>query len=503
MSFPILTFITFVPIIGAAIILSVAKEKEKQIKLIGIATTFVCLILSLIILAQFDAQNPGFQLQEYHHWIPALNVNYFMGVDGISVPMVLLTALLGFLAAIASWNIGPRVKEYWVLYLLLETGMIGTFVSLDLFLFYIFWEVMLVPMYFLIGIWGGPRKEYAAIKFFLYTLGGSVFMLVGFLALYFSATPHTFSIPELAAQAQNLATGLNSSLSFLHFGGAQLVFLALFLGFAIKVPVFPFHTWLPDAHVEAPTPISVILAGVLLKMGTYGFYRISHPILPQAARDFAVMFAVLGVIGIIYGAFVAMAQQDFKKLVAYSSVSHMGFILLGMSAFTVAGWNGGYYQMFSHGLLTGAMFLLVGVLYDRAHTRDLNAFGGLGVKVPVYAGILMVISLGSLGLPGMSGFVSEFMVLLGTYKVFPMYTIIAVLGIVLTAGYILYMLQRMLLGPFNEKWVGLTEINKRELVTLIPLVILTILFGVLPSLLLNLINPTMTSLLTSIGGIGR
>jgi len=501
MSFPILTFITFVPILGAVIILAVAKEKETLIKLIGIATTFVCLLLSLLILTQFNAQNPDFQMQEKLSWIPALNVNYYMGVDGISVPMVLLTALLSFLAAIASWNIGPRVKEYWVLYLLLETGMLGTFVSLDLFLFYIFWELMLVPMYFLIGIWGGPRKEYAAIKFFLYTLGGSVFMLVGFLALYFASMPHTFSIPELAAQAQNLTNALNRTLSFFRFGGAQLVFLALFLGFAIKVPVFPFHTWLPDAHVEAPTPISVILAGILLKMGTYGFYRISHPILPQSARDFAIMFAVLGIIGIIYGAFVAMAQQDFKKLVAYSSVSHMGFILLGMSAFTVAGWNGGYFQMFSHGLLTGGMFLLVGVLYDRAHTRDLNAFGGLGAKIPLYAGMLMVISLGSLGLPGMSGFVSEFMVLLGVYTTFPVYTIIAVIGIVLTAGYILYMLQRILLGPFNEKWSHLTEINNRELVTLIPLIILTILIGVYPALLLNLINPTMTALLTSIGGI--
>jgi NADH-quinone oxidoreductase subunit M len=501
MSFPILTLITFVPIIGATVILFTAKQKETLIKLIGIITTFITLLLSIVIIYQFDAQNPGFQMQEKLTWIPALNVNYFMGVDGISVPMLFLTALLSFLAAIASWSIGPRVKEYWVLYLLLETGMLGTFVSLDLFLFYIFWEVMLVPMYFLIGIWGGPRKEYAAIKFFLYTLAGSVFMLVGFLAIYFASAPHSFSIPELAAQAQNLTTALNASVSFFRFGGAQLVFLALFLGFAIKVPVFPFHTWLPDAHVEAPTPISVILAGVLLKMGTYGFYRISHPILPQSAHDFAVMFAVLGIIGIIYGAFVAMAQQDFKKLVAYSSVSHMGFILLGMSAFTVAGWNGGYFQMFSHGLLTGAMFLLVGVLYDRTHTRDLNAFGGLGAKIPLYAGILTVISLGSLGLPGMSGFVSEFMVLLGTYKIFPGLTIIAVLGIVLTAGYILYMLQRILLGPLNEKWNGLTEINKRELVTLIPLIILTILIGIYPALLLNMINPTMTALVAAVGGI--
>ncbi|MCX7918930.1 MAG: NADH-quinone oxidoreductase subunit M [bacterium] len=498
---PILTLITFVPILGAVIILFTDKQKETRIKLIGIVTTFICLLLSLVIIYQFDAQNPGFQMQERFSWIPALNIDYYMGVDGISVPMVFLTALLSFLAAIASWNISPRIKEYWVLYLLLETGMLGTFVSLDLFLFYIFWEVMLVPMYFLIGVWGGPRKEYAAIKFFLYTLAGSVFMLVGFLALYFASTPHTFSIPELAAQSQSLTTGLNAGISFFRFGGAQLVFLALFLGFAIKVPVFPFHTWLPDAHVEAPTPISVILAGILLKMGTYGFYRISHPILPQAAHEFAVMFAVLGVIGIIYGAFVAMAQQDFKKLVAYSSVSHMGFILLGLSAFTIAGWNGGYFQMFSHGLLTGGMFLLVGVLYDRAHTRDLNAFGGLGAKIPVYAGVLTVISLGSLGLPGMSGFVSEFMVLLGTYKVFPIYTIIAVIGIVLTAGYILYMLQRILLGPFNEKWNALTEINKRELSTLIPLIILTILIGVYPALLLNLINPTITTLIAKVGGV--
>ena len=485
----ILSLITFIPLAGALVMLFMPKEKAVSIKVLGVITTFICLVLGTILLVNFEPTNPTMQFEQKLSWIPQLNVYYYMGADGISVPMIFLTVLISFLACLASWGIDMRVKEYFVLYLLLETGMLGAFSALDLFLFYIFWEVMLVPMYFLIGIWGGPRKEYAAIKFFLYTLAGSVFMLLGILALYFNSEPHTFNMLELASQGSLFAMRFQ-----------WLVFLALFLGFAIKVPIFPFHTWLPDAHVEAPTPISVILAAILLKFGTYGFYRISYPILPGAAREFSPWMALLAVIGIIYGAFVAMAQKDFKKMVAYSSVSHMGFVLLGLAAFNLTGFNGGYFQMFSHGLLTGAMFLLVGVLYDRTHTRDLDSFGGLGSKIPRYAFVLTIMSLGSLGLPGLSGFVSEFMVFFGAWTVLKWQTIISVMGIVITAGYMLYMVQRVLLGPLNEKWKDIPEINARELVTLIPLVLITIAIGVYPLILLKLINPTMTELIVKIGG---
>jgi NADH-quinone oxidoreductase subunit M len=368
--------------------------------------------------------------------------------------------------------------------------MLGTFVALDLILFYVFWEIVLVPMYFLIGIWGGPRKEYAAIKFFIYTLAGSIFMLLGILVFYFTSTPHTFSIMELGKTTGSLTMPIQI-----------IIFIAFYLGFAVKVPVFPFHTWLPDAHVEAPTPISVLLAGVLLKMGGYGFFRISFPLLKDAAHYFVLPFAILGVINIVYGAIVAMAQIDFKKMVAYSSVSHMGFVMLGLASMTTTGFNGALLQMFNHGIITGAMFFLVGVVYDRAHTRDLDKFGGLGVKMPVYAGMLSLFALASLGLPGLSGFVSEFMSLLGSYAAFKILTIISVLGIVITAGYFLYMLQRVLMGPLNEKLAGITDINKRELFTLIPLMLIAILIGVYPLAALKFQMASIEELIVKLGGM--
>lgn len=469
MAWPILTVATFLPLASGLFILFTPKNEHNLIKAISAIATAISFVLSVLILVNFNTKTAGFQFEENISWIPQINVYYHLGLDGIGLVMYVLTSLLSFLACIASFGIKERLKEYFVLYLLLETGMLGTFVSLDLFLFYIFWEVVLVPMYFLIGIWGGPRKEYAAIKFFIYTLAGSVFMLLGILALYFKSEPHTFSIVELINQTHQFGQGFQN-----------IVFLALFLGFAIKVPIFPFHTWLPDAHVEAPTPISVLLAGVLLKMGGYGFFRISFPILPDGAWYFGHPLAVLGCINIVYGACVAMAQKDFKKMVAYSSVSHMGFVLLGLASFTSTGFNGALLQMFNHGTITGGMFLLVGVLYDRTHTRDLNAFGGLGAKIPVYAGLLTVFSLGSLGLPGLSGFVSEFLSLLGIYPVHRLITIISVSGIVITAGYTLYMIERVLLGPFNAKWQDIYEINKRELFTLVPLMLIIVLIGVYP-----------------------
>ena len=483
----LLSWIVFTPLIGGILVLLLPKSNSSAIRTVATATTLVVGALALLGLSHFDPTNSGIQMMEKISWIPQLNVDYHLGTDGISFPMVILTALISILACIASYSIHEREKEYYFLFLLLEMGMMGTFLSLNLFLFYIFWEVVLVPMYFLIGIWGGPRKEYAAIKFFLYTLAGSLLMLLGILALYFKTSPHTFDWTILSKTA-------------FEPGFQKILFLAFFFGFAIKVPVFPFHTWLPDAHVEAPTPISVILAGVLLKMGTYGFLRFSYPLFPQAAHWFQPAMAWLAIIGIIYGGFVALAQNDFKKMVAYSSVSHMGFVMLGLAALTQNGFNGAMLQMFTHGTITGGLFLLVGVLYDRAHSRDMNAFGGLGAQLPAYAGFLIFFSMASLGLPGLSGFISEFLVLLGTYQFSRCFTIAALLGIILAAAYLLYMIRRVLLGPANAKWAKLTDINPREIITLLPLMILIVWVGIYPKVILNYMTPTLEALMTAMGG---
>lgn len=482
----LLSWIVFSPLAGGLACLFVPKSKTSWLKWIAAAANGFAFLFGILLLFQFNPNASAMQFIEKHVWIPQIGVNYLLGVDGISLPMVFLTLLLTLLACVASFGIKEREKEYYFLYQLLTTGMLGTFTALDLFLFYIFWEIVLVPMYFLIGIWGGPRKEYAAIKFFLYTLAGSLFMLLGILALYFYATPHTFNMLELAGRGYPRLF-------------QQLVFMAFFLGFAIKVPIWPFHTWLPDAHVEAPTPISVLLAGVLLKMGTYGFFRVSYPITPEAAYWFRPFMGILAVIGIIYGGFVALAQQDFKKLVAYSSVSHMGFVLLGLAAFTTDGFNGALLQMFNHGTITGGLFLLVGVLYDRAHLRDLNAFGGLGARMSVYAGILIFFSLASLGLPGLSGFVSEFLCLLGTFPVYRILAVLACIGIILAATYLLYMIQRVLLGPLNPKWSSLPDINAREIFTLAPLMIPILAIGVYPKFILNYLTPALSTLLSKMG----
>ncbi len=495
MDFPILSVMIFTPLLAMIVVMLINKERHLTIKWASVAFSLVPLVLSIIVWAYYDSSTAAMQFQERHVWIPSLSIQYFLGVDGLSVPMLFLTALLSTISLLVSFHIHVRVKEYFAFFLLLECGMLGVFASLDFFLFYIFWEIMLVPMYFLIGIWGGPRKEYAAIKFFLYTLFGSIFMLVGILALYLTTDPHTLDMLELIRQGTNYGHGLQ-----------LMVWFFFFLAFAIKVPVFPFHTWLPDAHVEAPTAVSIILAGVLLKMGTYGFLRISFPMLPYGTQYFAPMLAVLGVIAIIYGALVSMAQKDLKKLVAYSSVSHMGYCMLGMSVFFIGtngmphitGLVGAYYQMFSHGLITGAMFLLVGVLYDRAHTREIAAFGGLGVKLPIYTALMVVFSMASLGLPGMSGFIAEFTVFIGAFAKYKVLTGISVVGVVLTAGYILRMVQKMFLGEFNPKWDGLTEINLRETLAVVPLLILTILLGVLPSLLIHPLTATLENLVRQV-----
>lgn len=482
----ILSLIVFTPLVGALAILFSPKSNAELPKWLATTTTLLVGLLSLRAFMLFDKADPGFQLIEKAAWIPYFNVHYILGTDGVSFPMIMLTALVSILACLASYSIKERTKEYYFLYLLLVSGMMGTFLALDLFLFYVFWEVVLVPMYFLIGIWGGPRKEYAAIKFFLYTLAGSMFMLLAILAVYFTSTPHTFNLMEISSSSFSL-------------GLQKVLFLGFFLGFAIKVPAFPFHTWLPDAHVEAPTPISVILAGILLKMGTYGFFRFSYPLFPEAAAWFAPALSIIAVIGIIYGGFCALAQTDFKKMVAYSSVSHMGFVLLGLAALNQNGFNGAMLQMFNHGVITSALFLLVGVLYDRAHTRDMNAFGGLGAQVPIYAGLLIFFSMASLGLPGLSGFISEFLTLLGAYEYNKLITGLSCIGIILAAAYLLYMIRRVLLGPLNKKWADLEEINTREVITLVPLVILTVAFGIYPNLILQYMVPTLSSILKGMG----
>ncbi|MFZ5801869.1 MAG: complex I subunit 4 family protein [Candidatus Omnitrophota bacterium] len=487
MNFPVLSWIVFTPLIGAGLILGLPKRLSSASKWLALAATVVTSLWTLAACFAFDRTATGFQLMERARWIPQFNVHYLLGTDGISLPMIFLTALLSILACIASWGIREREKEYYFLYLLLVTGMMGTFLALDLILFYVFWEVVLVPMYFLIGIWGGPRREYAAIKFFLYTLAGSLFMLLGILALFLATTPHTFDLTALIGKSYSMVF-------------QRLVFMAFFLGFAIKVPVFPFHTWLPDAHVEAPTPISVLLAGVLLKMGTYGFFRFSYPLFPEAALWFQPAMLWLAVIGIVYGGFVALAQKDFKKMVAYSSVSHMGFVLLGIAAMNPNGWNGALLQMFNHGTITGGLFLLVGVLYDRTHSRDLDAFGGIGARMPLYAGILSFFSLASLGLPGLSGFISELMVMLGGFAFDPVMTGIAAIGILLAATYLLSMIRRVLLGPLNPRWSELPEINVREIVTLAPLMAMILAVGLYPKLVLIWMEPTLRLLLAIWGG---
>lgn len=472
--FPILSSLIFLPVAGALSILCLPKGNNRLIRSVALIVTGLVLVLSAALLAKFNCAASQMQFVENVMWIPHYNIWYSLGVDGLSIGLVFLTALLGFIACVASHEIEKNQKEYYVLYLLLMTGMMGTFIALDLFLFYIFWEVVLIPMYFLIGIWGGPRRNYAAIKFFLYTLAGSVIMLIGILSVYFNTSPHTFNMLEI----QKAATLFDFRLQV-------ILFLAFYLAFAIKVPVFPFHTWLPDAHVEAPTPISVLLAGVLLKMGGYGFFRICFPFFKEAAHYFAYPLAILAVINIVYGACVAMAQTDFKKMVAYSSVSHMGFVILGLASMNITGFNGALLQMFNHGIITGGMFLLVGVIYSRSHTRDLNKFGGLSSQMPIYAFFLTMCSLASFGLPGLSGFVGEFLSLIGAFPVFKVLTSISTIGLVITVGYFLYSLQRVLLGEINPRCAKYTDMNAREILTLLPLMAITFIVGVYPEVILK------------------
>ncbi len=474
---PILTFVTFLPVAGMIVLLALPGSRTKAIKIAANVLTGLEFAATLLILTRFDASAGEMQLVDRLPWIKAVGAQYLLGVDGISLLLVLLTSLLTFVATLSSWGaVKGRVKEFYVFLLLLETGMIGVFLALDLLLFYVFWEVVLVPMYFLIGIWGGERRLYAAIKFFLYTLFGSVAMLIGILVL--RAAHQTFDWTAMIAAGPVISPALQG-----------WIFLAFFLGFAIKVPMVPFHTWLPDAHVEAPTAASVLLAGVLLKMGAYGFLRFSLPLLPDAARRYAPAMAVLALVAIVYGALVSLMQKDMKRLIAYSSVSHMGFVMLGLFALTPMAAKGAVLQMINHGLSTGALFLIVGVVYERRHTRLIAEFGGLSSRMPVYAAVFLVMAMSSIGLPGLNGFIGEFMILMGTFPVSWLWTAVAATGIVLGAAYMLWLYQRVMFGkivqPANE---SLRDLTVREFATFLPLIVLVFWIGIFPKPFLDILD---------------
>ena len=502
----ILSLLIWLPVLGMVAIAFIPREKENSIKIAAAITTGFQFIITLILWNGFDLQNGGMQKNEMYNWIPSFNISYHLGVDGLSLPMVILTGLLFFIGVFVSWNIKKAVKGYFALFLMLNTGVMGVFLSLDFFLFYIFWEVMLLPMYFLIGMWGGPQREYAAIKFFLYTLFGSVLMLVGILGLYFYCGK-TFNIVELSSTAPQALDGV------LWWGvsAIKVIWVLLFIGFAIKVPVFPFHTWLPLAHVEAPTAISVLLAGILLKLGVYGIIRVNYGLMPDGVYWFSTALAFLGLVNVIWGGLCALAQKDLKKLVAYSSVNHMGYSLIGMAAVVAAGeahgvnmkaaqagLGGAVFQMFNHGTISAMLFILVGVIYERAHHRDIEGFGGLASQMPVYTGITAVAFFAGLGLPGLSGFISEAMCFIGAFPVYKGIVIASTIGILLNAAYFLWAFQRIFFGKLNEKYTALPEINRLELFTVVPLLVITLFFGIYPAPYLDMISATMNNIINHV-----
>ena len=522
----ILTLLIFIPVAGAALMPLLPKNNPRITRGVGMLVLIANFLLCLQLWRSFDTSSTALQFVDRIMWIKSFNIEYHVGGDQISFWMVIITGVISLIAGVSSFSIDKNVRGYWAMYLLLNAGMYGVFVSMDFFLFYIFWEVMLLPMYFLIGIWGGPRKEYAAIKFFLYTLAGSVFMLLGMIALYFGTdpaplvehytqavqigidgtplfalagghtAPHTFNLVYIQKLAETGHWAAQASI--LGFGFTKILWVGMFIGFAIKVPVFPFHTWLPDAHVEAPTPISAILAGILLKMGAYGILRFNFQILPDATVWAADFMALLGVINIVYAAFVCLAQTDLKKIIAYSSVSHMGFVLLGFASLTKQGMAGAYFQMISHGVVSPLLFLLIGVIYDRAHSRDVEAFGGVASKMPEYAALTGLAFFASLGLPGLAGFIGEALVFLGAFGRYQLFTIISISSVVITAGYYLWTMQRVFLGKFNPVWEGhLPGLRFRERLTLYPLAAGTIILGVFPMFIFHGMNGGLYELLAT------
>ncbi len=482
----ILSLLVFLPAAGALVLALLPRDSEKAHKAVALGVSILAFALSLLLLRDFQA-HPGMQFEVRLPWIPAYGVSYHVGIDGISFWLILLTTFLTPLALLGSWSsIHERVKAFNIFMLLLETGMLGVFVALDLFLFYIFWEAMLIPMYFLIGIWGHERRIYAAVKFFLYTMAGSVLMLVAFLALYKASGANSFDIIALSRSPVDAPLQM-------------WLFAAFALAFAIKVPMFPFHTWLPDAHVEAPTAGSVILAGVMLKMGGYGFLRLAIPLFPDAAMRFAPWIGVLAVIGIVYGALVSLVQPDLKKLVAYSSVSHLGFVMLGIAAFTPEAVVGAVYQMLNHGISTGALFLMVGMLYDRRHTRQIAEFGGLRAVMPWFSCIFLLVCLSSIAVPGFNGFIGEFLILMGSWPFNKWLVVVASLGVILAAAYILWMVQRVFYGEVtNPANASLPDLSLREWAVLLPLVVLAIVMGVASPLFTRTIEPSVQALISDV-----
>jgi NADH-quinone oxidoreductase subunit M len=485
---PLLTLIVFTPLAGALIVMLMPKEQHAALRRGAFIFSLLPFALSLVLLARFNSADVGFQFTEKVPWIPQFGIAYSLGIDGISLFLLLLTTFLTPLVILAGWgDVHKRVKEYMVLMLLMETGMLGAFVAVDLFLFYVFWEVMLIPMYFLVGVWGGERRIYAAWKLILYTMTGSLLMLVAILYLVILHNQQngqfTFDLLQLYDFSAPLAT-------------QRWLFAAFALAFAIKVPMFPLHTWLPDAHTEAPTGGSVILAGVLLKMGTYGFLRFAIPLFPLAAREALPIIAVLAVIGIVYGALVSMVQPDLKRLVAYSSVSHLGFVMLGMAALNTQGVEGSIYQMLNHGLSTGALFLAVGVIYERRHTRLIREFGGLWQQLPLYGAVFMIVMLSSVGLPGLNGFVGEFLILLGAFETYRVAAIVGTSGVLLGAVYMLWMYQRVMFGPLtNPANRNLPDLSKREVLVFVPILVMCFVMGLYPKPFLNRMEPSVLAYL--------
>ena len=491
-----LILVTFFPLVGVLVLLFLKPEQKTPARWVALITSLVTFAISVAVLVQFNPADPELQMWVNIPWVQVAgwNISFSMGVDGLSIMLMMLTTFLTPIAILSTWTaVEDRVKDFMVFFLLLEVGMVGVFLAQDLFLFYIFWEFTLVPMYFLIGIWGGPQRMYAAVKFFLYTMAGSILMLLAILWLGIYAG--TFSVPELVAKG-----GIPANIQF-------WLFLAFAAAFAIKVPMWPLHSWLPDAHVEAPTAGSVILAGVLLKMGTYGFLRFNIPLFPQASVQLAPWIAALAVIGILYGAMVSYAQRDVKKLVAYSSVSHLGFVMLGLFALNSQGIQGGILQMVNHGLSTGALFLVVGMIYERRHTREMDAFGGLWKVMPIYAVLTLIVALSSMGLPGLNGFVGEFTILLGAWDAGQAggalttywFAALAAIGVILAAVYILFMFQKLFLGPVDkEENRSLRDINWREIATLVPLLVFIFWIGLYPDPFFRLMGPTVDQLVVAI-----
>jgi NADH-quinone oxidoreductase subunit M len=503
----LLTFILFSPTVAAAIIVLLPRENVKLIRWFAVLASLVPLGLGIWLWLSYDSSQAGFQFTEQVAWYEAVNSSYHLGVDGISVPMVLLTTLLTPLALIISWSISENVRSYMALFLFLETGMLGVFMSLDLLLFFVFWEIGLIPMYFLINQWGSKNRNYASMKFLIYTMAGSLGLLLAIQLIGVTSGSFDFLvvIDKWTALAEPL-TVLGLPIAIPIGTVKAIAFWAFVIAFAIKVPIWPFHTWLPDAHTEAPTAGSMILAGVLLKLGAYGFLRFVLPLYPEQAQTFALPLGILATLAIVLGAFASWGQNDFKRLVAYSSVNHMGFVILGIaaaayargtmeSADAIIALNGSVLQMFNHGLSAAGMFLLVGVIYERSHTRDLNALGGLFPLAPIYGGILIFTSMASLGLPGLNGFVSEFMVVRGVWPIFMGLTAISMIGLLITGAYILKGITKVLHGPLNEAWSGHNlEINKREIIAIAPLMVLMLVIGVWPSWIVEVINATVLRL---------